>query len=202
MGPVDYSESAWHNACAPSTKYDPRVQAVEGTLLAGIWNGVPNYSADCDACILVKTAKGKSATLRVVTYGDTSNNSIDVSPEAYAILNSDEYPRSMTWQFTKCPNTGPLLFEFQTGSNEWWTSLWVRNPQVPITKVEVKSANHTSWIALTRADDGTLTDGSGFGAGPFSLRVTGMDGQQVVQDFPWPAAGIAGAFLTGTTNFK
>ena len=202
LGPVDYTESVWHNACAPGTKYDPKVQAVEGVLLAGLWNGVPNVAGYCDACIWMVTDEGKSAMLRVVTYGDTTPNSVDVSPQAYGVLDSGEYPRHMTWQFAKCPDTGPMLYEFQTGANEWWTSLWVRNARVPLVKVEVKSANHSSWVELQRGGDGTLTDNGGFGAGPFSIRSTGVDGQEVIQDFPWPSGGIAGAFLTGTKNFN
>jgi len=202
LGPVDYAESQYHNACAPSTKYDPRVQAVEGTLLAGLWNGIPNVAGYCDACIYVTTAMGKSGLLRVVTYGDTSTNSIDTSPDAYSVLNQNEYPRDMTWQLAECPDTGPMMYEFQTGSNAYWTSLWVRNARVPLAMVEVESANHTSWIELTRGSDGTLTDASGFGTGPFMIRSTGVDGTQVVEMFAWPSAGIAGAFLTGTANFK
>src|SRR5690349_18819021 len=35
---------------------------------------------------------GESAMLRVVTYGQTSTNSIDTSPEAFQLLDSGEYP--------------------------------------------------------------------------------------------------------------
>jgi hypothetical protein len=203
LGPVDYSESQFHNACAPSTKYDSRVQQAEGVLLAGLWNGIPNTDSYCDSCIWVVTGKGKSAMLRVVTYGDTTSDSIDTSPQAFSILNVNEYPRSMTWQFAKCPDTGPMMYEFQTGSSEYWTSLWVRNARVPLAKIEVQSANHASWTALARgAGDGTATDASGFGVGKFTIRSTGVDGQQVVDTFDWPSAGIAGAFLTGHGNFN
>jgi expansin (peptidoglycan-binding protein) len=106
----------------------------------------------------------------------------------------------MTWQFAECPDTGPIMYEFQTGSSQWWTSLWVRNVRVPVAKVEVESPNHPSWAELTRGSDGTLTDGGGFGMGQFSIRTTGVDGKQVVDTFPWPASGIAGAFLTGKGN--
>jgi expansin (peptidoglycan-binding protein) len=202
LGPVDWAETAWHNACAPGAGYAPAVQQLEGTLLAGIWNGIPNTSSYCDACIHVSTARGKSAVLRVVTYGATTPNSIDVSPAAYAILDSGEYPRSMTWQFAKCPDTGKVLYEFQSGSSEWWTSLWVRNARVPLTKVEVKSANHTGFVALVRNSDGTLNDGGGFGNGAFTLRLTGIDGQVVSDTFNWPSGGIAGKTLTGQGNFQ
>lgn len=209
LGPVDYSESQYHNACAPSTKYDPRVQAVEGTLLAGLdmnislWGGVTTVAGFCDACIWVETAKGKTALLRVVTYG-TENvpNAIDTSQNAYDLLTVGEYPRSMTWQFAKCPDTGPMLYEFQTASSQYWTSLWVRNARVPVSTVEVMSANHATWTVMTRGTDGTLTDSAGFGVGSFSIRTTGVDGQQIVDTFPWPSSGIAGAFLTGAGNFE
>ena len=179
-----------------------RVQAVEGTLLAGLWGNIPNVAGYCDSCIEVTTAKGKSALLRVVTYGDTTPNSLDTSTSAYALLNSGEYPRSMTWQFAKCPDTGPMLYELQTASSQWWTSLWVRNARVPLAKVEVLSANHATWTELVRGGDGTLTDAAGFGVGAFSIRSTGVDNQTVVDKFDWPTAGIGGAFLTGSGNFQ
>ena len=202
LGPVDYAETMFHNACAPGTMYDPRVQAVEGSLLAGLWSGVADVAGLCDACIWVVTSKGESAMLRVVTYGSTTMDSIDTSPSAYSLLDTSEYPRPMTWQLAKCPDTGPMLYEFQTGSNAYWTSLWVRNARVPLSKVEVQSQNHPSFTALARGTDGTLTDASGFGQGSFSIRSTGVDGAVVEESFTWPSGGIAGAFLTGTTNFQ
>jgi len=201
LGPVDWSESQWHNACAPGTKYAPVVQQAEGQLLAGIWNGIPNVADYCDACIYVTTAMGKSAVLRVVTYGDTTPNSIDVSPDAYTILNSGEYPRAMTWQFGECPDTGKIMYEFQTGSSEYWTSLWVRNARVPLSKVEVQSTNHASFVALQRGGDGTLTDNSGFGKGTFTVKLTGVDNRTVSDTFTWPSSGIAGQMLNGQGNF-
>jgi expansin (peptidoglycan-binding protein) len=202
LGPVDYAETEWHNACAPATKYPAEVQAVEGDMLAGLWGNIPNVAGYCDTCIYVQTAKGKSAVLRVVTYGDTTPNSLDLSANAYAVLNSGEYPRNMTWEFVECADTGPIQYEFQTASSQWWTSLWVRNARVPLTSVEVESPNHTTWAPLARGSDGTLTDSAGFGVGTFTIRSTGVDGQVVSDTFAWPDAGIAGAFLTGTGNFK
>jgi expansin (peptidoglycan-binding protein) len=91
----------------------------------------------------------------------------------------------MTWQFAKCPaDTGMLLYEFQTGANEWWTSLWVRNALVPVSKVEVQSTNHKTFVTMARGTDGTLTDASGFGAGSFTLRITAMDGQVIADTQP------------------
>ena len=78
----------------------------------------------------------------------------------------------------------------------------MRNARVPLSKVEVMSPNHAAFVALTRGSDGTLTDASGFGAGTFTIRLTGVDGQQVSDTFAWPAAGIAGQTLDGQGNFQ
>ncbi len=203
LGPVDWQESAFHNACAPGDKYKASVQQAEGDLLVGLWNGIPNVAEYCDACILVTTKKGKSALLRVVTYGDTTSNSIDVSPAAYQLLNSGEDPRAMSWQFAECNDTGKIMYEFQTGASEYWTSLWVRNARLPIAKIEVQSANHKDWFALRRAGDGTLNDDGGFGKGDFTFRITSIDGKVVTEKFTWPtdAAGVTGKMLIGKTNF-
>jgi len=200
LGPVDYDESQFHNACAPGTKYSAAVRSAQGTLLAGLWGGLPDVGQYCDACILVKTEKGKSAVLRVVTYGDTTKNSIDVSPEAFAILDSGEHPRHMTWQLTNCPATGKAMYEVQTGAHEYWTSLWLRNVSVPVAKVEVKSQNHASFVALRRGGDGTLTDDAGFGKGPFTLKVTLVDGRSFEDSYAWPSDGIGGKLLVSTQS--
>jgi hypothetical protein len=59
LGPVDWAESEWHNACAPGGGYDPRVQAVEGAYLAGLWGGLPDVADACDACIYVTDRGGQ-----------------------------------------------------------------------------------------------------------------------------------------------
>lgn len=202
LGPVDWEETQFHNACAPAEKYPPSIRSAQGQLLAGLWSGIPEVARYCDACIAVTTAKGKSALLRVVTYGETTPNSIDVSPEAFKLLDSGEYPRTMQWQFAKCPDVGTITYQFQTESSEYYTSLWVRKARVPLAKVEVRSKNHADFVALTRGDDGTVTDNDGFGVGTFTFRLTGIDGQVVTETFEWPSGGVAGRLLEGTVNLR
>jgi expansin len=202
LGPVDYDETAFHNACAPAGKYPAALRDLEGDLLAGLWNGITNVAAYCDACIYVETGAGKSALLRVVTYGVTTPNSIDLSSSAFAALSDGEYPRFMTWHLAKCPDTGPVVYEFQVASSEWWTSLWVRNARVPIAQIEVMSANHARYVALDRGSDGTATDAGGFGRGQFTIRLTGVDGKQITDTFAWPASGISAVTLTGHGNLE
>jgi len=202
LGPVDFAETEWHNACAPGGGYVPSLRSATGLggeFLAGVQTGKIAKGANCDACIVIHTATGRSLVARVVTYGDTGPNDLDVSPSVYAALNTDEYPRTMTWQWAKCPETGTLHYEFQTEANIWWTSLWVRNPRIPITRVEVKSTKHASFVTLNRASDGTVTDASGFGDGPFTLRITATDGQVITDTFP---AFTPGGILASTQQFQ
>ncbi len=187
----------------PAARTLQAIQALEGDLLAGLWSGIPNVADYCDACVYIQTAAGKSALLRVVTYGQTTTNSIDLSPSAFAVLSNGEYPRSMTWHLAECDDTGPVLYEFQAASSEWWTSLWVRNARVPLSKVEVTSANHSAPMSRSSvARTAPLTDASGFGNGTFTIRLTGVDGREVSDTFTWPTAGIGGAMLTGQGNFE
>jgi len=203
LGPVDFSETEWHNACAPGGGYRQQLReatGLGGEYLAGLANEHADAGGTCDACILIKAANGRQIVARVVTYGvEAEPGDIDVSPSVYAALNTDEYPRTMTWQFAKCPDTGTLRYEFQTEANVWWTSLWVRNQRVPVTKVEVQSANHSSYFALRRETDGTLNDDGGFGEGQFTLRLTAMDGQVITETF---ASFDPGELVTSTQQFQ
>ncbi len=194
LGPVDFAETQWHNACAPGGgKYRKELQAsvgLGGEFIAGVANAFNAGGGVCDACILIETGKGKSIIARVVTYGvEHADGDIDVSPSVYAAIHQGEDPRSQTWHFARCPDAGNMQYEFQTAANPFWTSLWVRNPRTPLTKAEVKTTTGKDFVALTRAGDGTLTDASGFGDGPFTLRLTSMDGQVVTDDQPGFKAG-------------
>jgi expansin (peptidoglycan-binding protein) len=203
LGPVDFAESAWHNACAPAAGYRAELREPTGLgaeWLAGVAGEFADGGAVCDACISIETAQGRSIVARVVTYGTEQNpNDIDVSPSVFEAIHAGEYPRSMTWHFARCPDMGPLRIEYQAASNPYWTSLWIRNPRVPVTRVEVRSASHPSYVELRRSSDGTLTDDGGFGSGGFQLRITGLDGQSLTQEF---SSFSAGALVTSQLQFE
>jgi hypothetical protein len=196
LGPVEW-EGSFSNSCGP---YTDDVEGIEGGFLAGVGLDFNGGGALCDACILVTADSGKTIVARVITTGVTNGpNDIDLSQAAYDALTTGEFPRSMKWQLAKCPDTGTLRYQFQTGANEWWTSLWVRNGRVPVEQVSVKSANHGDFFALERGGDGTLTDASGFGPGAFTIKVDGVDGQSIEEDFP---GFTPGEVVTGAGQFE
>jgi expansin len=203
LGPVDFAESEWHNACAPETKYRKELWpsvGLSGEYLAGVANAFNGGGSICDACILIETGMGKSVVARVVTYGvEAEDGDIDVSPNVYEAIHQGEFPRSQSWRLARCPEAGPLQYEFQTEANVYWTSLWVRNPRVPLSKAEVKKSGSSSFVELVRGGDGTLTDASGFGEGAFSLRLTAVDGQVITDELP---GFTPGALIESTEQFE
>jgi expansin (peptidoglycan-binding protein) len=187
-GPVDYAETKFHNACAPREKYAPQLQALYGPYLGGVDNSLGADGSLCDACALVTTRLGKKVLVYLVTYGESkAPGDMDLSPEAYdAIYEADPMgdsvvPRPMTWQLARCPSKGNIHLQFQTQANPYWTSFWVRNAVLPITKVESKPSGETGYSTLNRTSDGPFTDGNGVGSGAFELRITASDGQVVTQ---------------------
>src|SRR5262245_58874128 len=69
LGPVDFAQTMWTNACAP---YPAKTQELTGPSLAGVDSSLGADGSLCDACALVTTRLGKKILVRLVTYG-TSN---------------------------------------------------------------------------------------------------------------------------------
>lgn len=202
LGPVDFAETQWHNACAP---YPAAIQELTGPYLAGVDGSLAGDGGLCDACALVTTRLGRRVMVRIVTYGvSNAPGDMDLSPEAYAAIHEEDpegtsaNPRPMTWQLAKCPDTGPIHLQYQTEANPYWTSLWVRNGNLPVDRLEVRGAGQADWTALARGGDGTFTDSDGFGDGGFELRITGRDGTAVSQSFD---GFTAGAVVATTLQF-
>lgn len=194
LGPVEWTGSFW-NACGP---YPSQIVSLEGQLLGGLSNELASTGNACDACMKITTGMGKTVIVRAITYGvANAPGDVDLSQAAFDTIHQGEYPRSMSWQFVTCPGSDPLHFQFQTQANPDWTSLWPRTPHVPVQKVEVQSPRHSSFAPLQLGTDGTYTDNGGFGSGPFTLRVTGVNGQSVDQSF---SGFSAGDLLAGTAN--
>lgn len=202
LGPVEWNGSIG-NSCAP---YPSSVQDLEGQYLAGVDNSLNGDGSLCDASARVTTRLGKTIMVRIVTTGvSKSPGDLDLSPAAYtAIHQSDPQgttndPRPMTWQLVKGPDDGPIVLQYQTDANPWWTSLWVRNPRLPVAKVEVRRSGSSAFRALVRGSDGTWTDNQGFGSGAFTLRVTSVDGQVDTQGF---TSFSPGAVITSDLQFR
>jgi hypothetical protein len=190
LGPVDYAETEWHNACAPSAKYPRGIQALYGDHIMGLANEVllegllAGNGQLCDTCVEL-AANGTTLVARAVTYGEeTGPDDIDVSPELDAALDGNA-SRSVTWRFVACPTDAPIQYTFdgRQWENVWFFRVWVRNSRVPITKVEVRIGSG-SYTEADWQSDGAFQASSQDFSGGFTLRVTSIDGETLEDDVP------------------
>jgi hypothetical protein len=191
LGPVDYSESKFNNACGPAQgTYPPFFQQLYGSYLMGLANEaklqalVAGNGQLCDVCAEL-VANGVTLVARVVTYGDeTGPNDIDVSPEARAALAGDTN-HTCVWRFVTCPTKNPIYYTFddREWSNTWYFRLWVRNARVPVAEVEYRLGSG-AWAKLSGQSDGAWeADSRDFSAG-FTVRVTSIEGKTVEDAIP------------------
>jgi hypothetical protein len=203
LGPVDYAETQWHNACGPSDgKYPAAIQQLYGNYIMGLANEaqlgnlVAGKGQLCDVCAEL-TANGSTLIAHVITYGqETGPNDIDVSPEARSALHGDTN-YTVTWRFVACPTDRSIVYTFddRQWSNTWYFRVWIRNSRVPVSKVEYKLGTQ-AWGPMAPQSDGAWEiDSQDFSAG-FSLRVTSIEGATIEDTLPGigsfdPNAGIA-----------
>jgi hypothetical protein len=208
LGPVDYSESQRHNACAPSVKYPTLIQQLYGNYLMGLSNQLTlqNLSAGsgqlCDVCAEL-TANGVTIIAHVITYGDeTGVNDIDVSPEARSALHGDSN-YTLTWRFVTCPTTAPIYYTFdgRQWSNTWFFRVWIRNARVPVAKVEYKLGANAWATADWQSDGAWQASSQDFSAG-FSLRVTSIDNQTIEDTLPGLNTFDPNVGITSQSNFQ
>lgn len=203
IGPVDYEETKFHNACGPSEGcYPAAIQALYGKYLMGIANeaqlqGLTASDGQlCDVCAEL-TANGQTLIARVITYGEeTGSTDIDVSPEVDAVLKGSSN-RTLSWRFTSCPTTAPIQYTFdgRQWSNTWFFRVWVRNARVPVSKVEYRLGTGAWSTADWQSDGAWQAASQDFGKG-FSLRISSIDNQSIDDTLPGlntfdPNVGIA-----------
>jgi hypothetical protein len=190
IGPVDYDETEWHNACAPTVKYPQGIRNLYGTYIMGLANEVvldglkASAGQLCDACVEL-TANGTTLIAHAVTYGqETGPNDIDVSPEADAALDGAT-SRDVTWRFITCPSAAPIQYTFdgRQWTNVYFFRVWPRNSRVPIAKVEYQIGSG-AWSAVASQSDGAWQASGADFSGGFSLRLTTIDGQTLQDTLP------------------
>lgn len=209
LGPVDFSESEFHNACGPSDgTYPTRIQQLYGNYLMGLSNQLKldrlaaGAGQLCDTCAEL-TANGHTLIAHVVTYGDeTGVSDVDVSPEANEALGG-KVSSKLTWRFITCPTQNPIYYTFdgREWSNTWYFRVWIRNARVPVAKVEYQLSGK-GWAGMNWQDDGAWeVDSKDFSAG-FNLRVTSIDGQTVEDAIPGIGTFDPDVGIESTSNFR
>ncbi len=209
LGPVDFAETEWHNACGPSDgPYPGAIQALYGDYLMGVANQVKlgSLSASqgqlCDTCAEL-TANGVTLIAHVITYGDeTGPNDIDVSPQARdALHGATNY--TFTWRFVTCPTKNAIVYTFdgRDWSNYWYFRVWVRNARVPVANIEYKVGSK-SWVAAEWQSDGAWQAANADFSEGFSLRVTSIEGASIEDTLPGIGTFDANVGVASHANFE
>ena len=180
---------------AGSCSYDP---SPDDLMVAAI--NTPQYfnGQSCGMCAAVAGPKG-SIVLRIVDLcPECKAGDLDLSEQAFVMIaDKADGHVPISWVPVACTVRGPIAIRFKEGSSQWWLALQVRNSRLPISMIEMQTT--AGFVALEQQDYNYAVNASGPGPGPYSLRITAIDGQQVTE------AGVplrAGDIVQGTQQFQ
>ena len=107
---------------------------------------------------------------------------VDFSPQAFDVIADPIDGRvPISWHLVSAPaGIGNLQFVVKDGSNPWWIGFQVRNHATIVDSLEALGSDNT-WVKLERQQYNYFLAPSGLGAGPFTLRVTDLYGEQLVK---------------------
>jgi expansin len=182
--PVDHTGDGTFYAADGSgnCSFDPT-----GDLMIGAMNHV-DYAgaAACGACVHVVGPSGE-VTVRIVDQcPECHQGDIDFSPDAFSRLADKSLGRvTIRWKYVPCDVTGPLVYHFKEGSNQWWTAVQMRSSRYAIAKLEFQRDGQ--YVDVNRHDYNYFVADAGMGPGPYAFRVTDVKGQ-VVEDMGIPLA--------------
>jgi expansin (peptidoglycan-binding protein) len=187
--PIQAGEATYYDFADGSgnCSFDPSPQ----DLMIGAMNHTDYAaSAACGACVLLQGPNAEIKIRIVDRCPECPEGDIDLSPEAFsqiADLGAGRVP--ITWHYAPCDVTGPVVYHFKEGSNQWWTAVQIRNHRHPIATFEYKDDNGT-YQAVTRLDYNYFVEDAGMGPGPYSFRVTDVYGN-ILEDsgIPFIEAG-------------
>lgn len=78
--------------------------------------------------------------------------------------------------------SGPIVYHFKEGSNQWWTAVQIRNHRNPIAKFEYSPAPG-QWVEVQRTYYNYFVQAEpDMGPGPYTFRVTDWYGNVLIDN--------------------
>jgi expansin (peptidoglycan-binding protein) len=185
-----YGADGSGNCSFAATPGDPLVAAMNDADYAA--------AAACGACVEVE-GPDATITVRIVDRcPGCAPGDIDLGEAAFPMIAAKELGRvPISWRIVSCPVDGPIVYHFKEGSNQWWTAVQIRNHRNPIASFEYKTTDG-AWKPVDRVDYNFFIDPAGMGTGPYSFRVTDIEGNVLEDhDIPFVEAGDS----PGTAQF-
>ena len=155
-------------------------------------------SAVCGECVAVTGPKG-NVTVRIVDRcPECEAGHLDLSQSAFAkIADVSAGNVPISWQVVECNVSGPVSYHYKDGTSQYWTAIQVRNSRLPVTSLEIQS--NGAFSPVGRESYNYFVDASGAGSGSVTVRITSIDGQQLVDTLTPPASDVT---VAGGAQFK
>lgn len=133
-------------------------------------------SAVCGAFVEISGPKG-TVTVRIVDQcPGCAAGDIDLSVQAFDRIADRIAGRvPIRWRVVSPDLAGPIVYQFKSGSNQWWSAVQVRNHRNPIATFEYRRSNG-QWQTVNRVSYNYFVEPSGMGPGPYAFRVTDIHG--------------------------
>lgn len=176
--------------------FDPSPNDMDVAALNAVqWDG----SDWCGACADVTGPNG-SVRVRIVDLCPGCKfGHLDLSPQAFEKIAPLASGRvDINWHFVPCDVSGPVVYKYKDGANQWWTALQVRNHRMPIKSLKW-SPDGTTWHSTERQSYNYFLESSGFGAAPVRVRIESIDGQILEDDLPTVEAELE---VQGSSQFE
>lgn len=153
----------------------------------------------CGAYIRVIGPKDEVVVRIVDLCPGCGTNHLDLSREAFeTIANLSSGRVAVTWQLLSPDLDGPVAYRFSGTSNQWYTSLQVRNHRNPVTGLEFLNSRG-EWVSVFRTSYNYFVQSDpGMGVGPYTFRLTDIYGNQLIDtDIPH----LPGEIVEGADQF-
>ena len=148
-------------------------------------------SAACGACAHIVGPSGE-VTVRIVDRcPECPQGDIDLSAEAFEKIADPSLGRvDIQWSYVPSDVAGPIVYHFKEGSNQWWTAVQIRSARYAISRFEVEK--NGAFVEVGRLDYNYFVDDAGMGPGPYTFRVTDVEGNVLTDSgVPFIEAGDA-----------
>jgi expansin (peptidoglycan-binding protein) len=168
-------------------------------LLVGAMNAIDyNTSQVCGECVSL-TGPHATILIRIVDLcPECAQGNIDLSPLAFSQIADTILGKvPITWQVVPCTVPGPIQYQFNDSSSQWWTAVQIRNHRYPILSLEYRDAGGT-YHPINRTNYNYFVQSPGIGQGPYTFRVTDVYGH-VLEDSGIPL--VVGGTVSGHAQF-
>lgn len=149
------------------------------------------------AYLRVTAENGNTVDVYVTDTSAEAKGSLDLNVNAFEQLAPRGTGRlNISWQIIPFPTSEPIGYRFTEDSSTSWFCMQLRYHTLPVWSVEILKKDGT-YTPLKRRSDNYFT-GSGFGAGPFTFRLTDVFGNVITEE------GIPlspGEMVVGKMNF-